>query len=96
MAAQTPLPAAHLFQSTPASASRLGRVPPPPTALTPGRPGLERVLDLVTEHETHYRHQARQARGAGARRLRAKRALHALARPTDAPRPRRRRCAWRS
>jgi hypothetical protein len=39
--------------------TRLARVPLPPVPVTPGRPGLDRVLDLVTEHETHYRQQAR-------------------------------------
>jgi len=60
----TPLPAATplarsvgALPTTPLS-SRLLRMPPPPPPLTPGRPGLDRVLDLVTEHETHYRHQA--------------------------------------
>ena len=56
----TPAPAGLL--ATPLS-SRQTRftLPPPPPPLTPGRPGLDRVLDLVTEHETHYRHQARAA-----------------------------------
>ena len=54
----TPMPAA--LPATPMS-SRLHRLPPPPPPLTPGRPGLDRVLDLVTEHETHYRQQARAA-----------------------------------
>jgi len=40
--------------------SPLQRLPPPPARPpppTPGRPGLERVLGLVTEHEGHYRAQ---------------------------------------
>lgn len=57
-AMMTQTPAA--LPATPMS-SRLHRLPPPPPPLTPGRPGLDRVLDLVTEHETHYRQQARAA-----------------------------------
>jgi hypothetical protein len=61
MSGSTPLTArSDLFPLTPLS-TRLGAMPLRPPPVTPGRPGLDRVLDLVTEHETHYRQQARAA-----------------------------------